>query len=108
MLKKIILKGGIKMSRKIYDKNFKAKVALEALKEEKTLSELSEQYGVNPNVISRWKKEVLINLPEIFSIKRSKETKEIKRKEEELFKEIGKLKVENEFLKKKYNQLLGF
>ena len=108
MLKKIILKGGIKMSRKIYDKNFKAKVALEALKEEKTLSELSEQYGVNPNVISRWKKEVLRNLPEIFSTKRSKETKEIKRKEEELYKEIGKLKVENEFLKKKYNQLLGF
>ena len=58
MLKKIILKGG-KMSRKIYDKNFKAKVALEALKEEKTLRELSEQYGINPNVISRWKKEVL-------------------------------------------------
>jgi len=96
------------MSRTIYDKNFKAKVALEALKEEKTLRELSEQYGVNPNVISRWKKEVLSQLPEIFSKNRSQPNKEVKLKEEELYKEIGKLKVENEFLKKKYNQLLGF
>ena len=96
------------MSRKIYDKKFKAKVALEAIREEKTLSELSEQYGVNPNVISRWKKEVLEHLPEIFSKKREKSKKESKEREEELYKEIGKLKVENEFLKKKYNQLLGF
>ena len=96
------------MNRKIYDKNFKAKVALEAIREEKTLSELSEQYGVNPNVISRWKKEVLEQLPEIFSRKREKDQKELKQREEELYKEIGKLKVENEFLKKKYNQLLGF
>jgi len=96
------------MSRKIYDKKFKARVALEALREEKTLSELSEQYGVNPNVISRWKKEVLEQLPEIFSKKRGKKEKESRQKEEELYKEIGKLKVENEFLKKKYNQLLGF
>jgi transposase len=88
------------MSRKIYDKKFKARVALEALREEKTLSELSDQYGVNPNVISRWKKEVLEQLPEIFSKKRGKEVKESKQKEEELYKEIGKLKVENEFLKK--------
>ena len=96
------------MNRKIYDKNFKAKVALEAIREEKTLRELSEQYGVNPNVISRWKKEVLEQLPEIFSRKREKDKKELKQREEELYKEIGKLKVENEFLKKKYNQLLGF
>ena len=88
------------MSRKIYDKNFKAKVALEAIREEKTLSELSEQYGVNPNVISRWKKEVLEQLPEIFSRKREQVNKELKQREEELYKEIGKLKVENEFLKK--------
>ncbi len=97
-----------KMSKKVYDKNFKAKVALEAIREEKTLRELSEQYGVNPNVISRWKKEVLEQLPEIFSRKREKLNKEFKQREEELYKEIGKLKVENEFLKKKYNQLLGF
>ena len=96
------------MSRKIYDKKFKAKVALEAIREEKTLSELSEQYGVNPNVISRWKKEVLEQLPELFSKKRAKKSKDLQKHEEELYKEIGKLKVENEFLKKKYNQLLGF
>ena len=96
------------MSRKIYDKKFKAKVALEAIREEKTLSELSEQYGVNSNVISRWKKEVLEQLPEIFSKPRAKKSKELHKQEEELYKEIGKLKVENEFLKKKYNQLLGF
>ncbi len=107
MLKKIE-RGKGKMSKKVYDKNFKAKVALEAIREEKTLSELSEQYGVNPNVISRWKKEVLEQLPEIFSRKREKINKEFKQREEELYKEIGKLKVENEFLKKKYNQLLGF
>ena len=68
------------MSRKIYDKNFKAKVALEAIREEKTLSELSEQYGVNPNVISRWKKEVLEQLPEIFSRKMEQVNKELKQR----------------------------
>ena len=82
-------------------------MALEALQEEKTLSELSEQYGVNPNVISRWKKEVLEQLPEIFSKKRGKQVKESKQKEEELYKEIGKLKVENEFLKKKVRSTVG-
>ena len=93
--------------QKSYDKNFKRKVALEALKEEKTLAELSSLYEVPGKRISLWKKEALVHLSEAFE----KKTKTSKKEDEEitrddLLKEIGQLKVENEFLKKKYNQLL--
>jgi len=94
--------------QKSYDKNFKRKVAVEALKEEKTLAELSSIYGVPSKRISLWKKEALLHLAEAFDKKSKssrKEYEEITR--DDLLKEIGQLKVENEFLKKKYKQLFG-
>ncbi len=88
-----------------YDSSFKAKIALEAIKAERTLAELSSQYGVHVNQITRWRKQVLEELPGIFSKKKQAADIEASRKEEELLKQIGQLSVELEWMKKKARQL---
>jgi len=84
----------------------KARIALEALKEDRTLAEIAQQYGVHQNQITRWKKQLIQNASEVFSKNRTnnKIEEELKKYQDELYKEIGKLRVENEFLKKKLNQ----
>ncbi len=96
------------MKRK-FDEEFKAKVALEAIKEEKTLQELAEEYEVHPNQISMWKKQLMGNASSLFIRKNKKdqELETLKKKEQELFKQLGEANYENEFLKKKYKQLYG-
>ena len=91
--------------KKTHDAALKTKVALETLKGEKTMAQLSSQYGVHPNQIGKWKKDLLERLPKIFSSKWRKEHKTDEEIVEELYKQIGKLKVENDWLKKK-SQLL--
>jgi len=95
--------------RRRFDETFKAKVALEALKEEKTLQELAEEYEVHPNQISAWKKQLLSGASTLFERKNKKneEMDQVKRREQELFKQLGQAKYENEWLKKKYKQLYG-
>ena len=87
--------------RKHYDAQFKAKVALEAVKGEKTLAELASLYGVHPNQINKWKKRLLERLPELFSDHKEKAVKEDEEIQGELYKQIGQLKVEVDWLKKK-------
>ncbi len=89
--------------RRSFDKNFKAKVALEALRGEKTLAEISSQYDVHANMINNWKKQLLENLPDLFEDKRTKSgrKKEEKDNADELYRQIGRLQVENQYLKKK-------
>ncbi len=87
--------------RRKHSAQFKAKVALEAIKGEKTMSELASLYGVHPNQISRWKSQVMEALPDIFSSQRHREKKDWGEREEELYKQIGQLKVELDWLKKK-------
>jgi putative transposase len=90
-------------NRKVYDNKFKAKVAFEAAKEEKTLSELSGLYGIHPNQISKWKKRLLESLPDVFSEKRKQDNEDYEKLVSELYKEIGQLKVELDWMKKKSN-----
>ena len=92
--------------KKSYTKEFKRKVALAAIKEEDTLSELSSKFKVPSKRISIWKSEALAHLGDAFdSPRKSKSTSEEEITKDDLFKEIGQLKMENEFLKKKYKQL---
>jgi transposase-like protein len=86
--------------RKRYDKEFKAKVALEALKGEKTMQELAITYSVHPNMIALWKRQLMENAAALFEKEgKNKATEEASRQKDELFKQIGQLQVENEFLK---------
>lgn len=62
--------------RKRYDAAFKAKVVLEALREQGTLAETGSKYGIHPNQITQWKKTFLKNLPEVFSKKKDDETQD--------------------------------
>jgi len=86
--------------RKRFEAGFKAKVALEAFRGEKTLSELSSEYGVHPNRISRWKKELLEGATAIFRC--GHKGKQVPQQEmlDKLYRNIGELKVENDWLKK--------
>jgi len=95
--------------RKRYDKEFKAKVAIEAMKGEKTLQEIATQYEVHPNLVAQWKKQLIEMAAQLFE-KAGKDNVaavEAERKTDALFRQIGQLQVENEFLKKKYRQLYG-
>jgi transposase len=92
--------------KKNHDAAFKAKVALEAVKGEKTIAQIASEYGVHPNQIGQWKKRLLEDLPGLFSDRRRKEEKENAAETDELYRQIGQLKVELDWLKKK-SQILG-
>ena len=91
--------------RKRYDAAFKAKVALEAIKEERTLAQLASDYGVHANQIGQWRKQLLEQLPVVFSERKKAGERDREEKESELYQQIGQLKVEVEWLKKKSQQL---
>jgi len=80
---------------------FKAKVALEALKENKTITQISSEFGVHSSRVSEWTKIAKQNLNSIFSKKNHDFKKEYEQEIDQLYKNLGKLTVENEFLKKK-------
>jgi putative transposase len=88
-------------TRKRYSADFKAKVALEAVKGQKTLSELSSQFQIHPNQITQWKKQLFDEAPILFSNKSDKLQKQQNQLEDRLYKQIGQLTVENDWLKKK-------
>ena len=87
--------------RKRYEGTFKAKVVLESLKNQKTIAELASEYGIYPNQITQWRKQALEELPGTFSSKQAKKEKAHEEEKEELYKQIGQLKVEMEWFKKK-------
>lgn len=87
--------------RKKYSASFKSRVALEAIRGEHTAAELSGKYGVHANQISKWRKQALEGLPHLFSDKRKKEAIESDELVSELYRTIGQLNVELEWLKKK-------
>ncbi len=80
--------------RKSYGGKIKGRVALEAVKEEKTISELSSQYEIHPNQIRNWKGHLIKNVGAIFEDKRRKKDKDKEQLIDELYKQIGQLKVE--------------
>jgi transposase len=93
----------MKSKRQKHSGAFKAKVAIEALQERETLSELSKKYGIHSNMITRWKKEFLERAPQIFekAYQDKKEDTDL----EKLYAKIGQLEMEREFLKKNLKKL---
>ena len=87
--------------RTTYSTEFKVKVVLEALKGQRTINELSSQYGLHPNQIQQWKKQAVESLPEVFSTRRGRAAAEEAALQEQLYQQIGRLKVELDWLKKK-------
>ena len=93
-----------KTKRKRYAAEFKAKVALEAIKGEQTLAELAAKYSLHPNMITNWKRQAIDNMAEGFSSKadRTKELDEAQLKD--LHAKIGQLTIERDFLAKAFGR----
>jgi transposase len=92
--------------RQQYSSEFKAKVALAAIREEGSLSELSSRFGINANVISKWKMKALSSLGEIFSGKHERQQSSNDYQIKALHAKIGELTVEKDFLQE-VSQKLG-
>ena len=90
----------MKKTRRKFTIAFKTKVVLEALKERQSMSELAEKFELHPNQITTWKKEFLANAENAFSDGKT-EAIDHEKEKDELYKQIGQLKVENDWLKKK-------
>ena len=88
--------------RKQYSLEFKAKVALSAIKNEETVTQLAARYEVHPTVIHTWKRNLLDGAADLFA-KGHKKENQTDAKVDELYRHIGKLKVERDFLLKKLN-----
>jgi transposase len=93
--------------RRRYEAAFKARVALEAVKGEKTIAQLASEFKVHPNQIRQWRRRLLDVLPGVFSNRRPQQEKDRDELEAELYRQIGQLKVEVEWLKKKSQSLLS-
>jgi len=86
--------------RKHHSSQFKAKVALAAVQNQETTAQLSSRFGVHPTMISAWKRQLLEGAAELFD-KNQKSRKQIESQLDELYRQIGQLKVENDFLARK-------
>ena len=89
------------MQRKNFSAEFKGKVALEAIKDQKTVNEIASENGIFPNQVIKWKKELVDRISELYSENKSKEIKQNEELVPNLYQQIGQLKVEVDWLKKK-------
>jgi transposase-like protein len=89
------------MKRRQHSNDFKAKAVLEAIRGEETINLLAKRYNVHPLMVTKWKKHAVSLLPTLFSRKEDKVNAAWEKRESELFEQIGKLKFELEWLKKK-------
>jgi transposase-like protein len=92
-------------TRTTYSADFKAKLALEVIKGNRTLAEIASDAQVHPNLLTQWKRQLLESLSTVFSDKRVRENKEQEALTDQLYQQIGQLKVELDWLKKKSGRL---
>ena len=93
-----------KNKRKRYSAEFKAKVALEALKGESTVQELASRFGVHPNMIAQWKRQAVEGMAESFRGKSERSDALSEEQVKELHAKIGQLTVERDFLAKAFGR----
>lgn len=91
--------------RRSFGSAFKAKVALAACRGDKTTAQLAAEYEVHAGQVTAWKKQLLSGASELFEDRRGKRPDEASANEQELYEQIGRLKMEVEWLKKKSSQL---
>jgi putative transposase len=91
----------MKNKRRNHSAQFKAKVAMAAAKGDKTIAELSSEFGVHPNQITQWKKQLLESLLQVFSHRQQNDRHRQEELTSQLYQQIGQLKVELDWLKKK-------
>ena len=87
--------------RRQFTAEFKARVAIEAIKGQKTIQEIAAHYEVHPNMITTWKRQALAELPQVFSDQRSRAAESDEALKDALYQQIGKLQVQLDWLKKK-------
>ena len=87
--------------RKVFSGEFKAKVALEAVRNLKTVNEIAQEFGVHPTHVGQWKRELQEQAAGLFEVKRSVRPADPSASPERLYSEIGRLKMELDWLKKK-------
>jgi len=88
------------MKRKKYSPKLKSKVALAAIKAQKTTNEIGSEFGVHPSQVTRWKKQALEAMEDIFTSRQPKDVKRLQQERDHLYLQVGKLQVENGWLKK--------
>jgi len=88
-------------TRKNHPPSLKARVAIEAIKGHKTTAQIAQMFGVHPTLVGGWKKQALAGLPEVFGNGHDRLRQQADAEKDELFKQIGQLKVELDFLKKR-------
>ena len=89
-------------NRKTFTAQFKAKVALEAIRGTRTVNEIAQEFGVHPTQVSQWKKELQESAAGVFDGKRGPKPVDSSSSEDRLYTEIGRLKVELDWLKKSW------
>lgn len=93
------------MAKKTFTADFKAKVAIEAVKGNKTTNELASEFGVHPRQIQDWRKQLLDGSKALFSGKREKNEESVIEERDRLYAQVGRLAVELDWLKKKTGHL---
>jgi len=88
------------MTRRRYSKELKARVALDALKGQKTVSEIASEYKIHPNQVSQWKKKALDGMSESFARGKSNEVEDLESERDRLYRKVGQLQIEVDWLKK--------
>jgi len=89
------------MTRKNFSADFKAKVALEAIREGRTINEIASEHEVHPSQVTTWKRDALAGLKEIFTVRRGRKKAEADANLESLYRQIGQLTMQLDWLKKK-------
>jgi transposase len=93
------------MKRKTFSSGFKSKVAIEAIKGQRTVNEIAAEFEVHPSQVNNWKKQLLTGSSDVFGKGREKREEDFEQEREQLYSQIGRLKVEVDWLKKKTGHL---